>query len=163
MELIFRSSLPASYHEALARLVFFNREQRAAEAAIVRVVDRYGAPVIVPGPAGLHVVVSSREDVQCVFALAPGAARREAALAGMVLFLRTSVPEIEVLHIAVADHCRRTRRGASEVVIALVQTVRASAQRLRGVERLTMAYLHGRTFHIAVRPPEPNNQALSLV
>ena len=150
MELIFRSSLPAPYHDAMTRLVFFNRGQRAAETAIVQVVDRYGTPVIVAGAAGLRVVVSSREDVQCVFALTPGAAGREPALAGMVLFLRTSIAEIEVLHIAVADHCRRSRRAASDIVIALVQAVRASAQRLRGVERLTMAYLNGRAFQITV-------------
>ena len=161
-DLIFQSSLSRSYHDALARLVFFNGGQRAAETAIAEVVDRYGTPSIVAGDTGLRVAVGRRDDVQCVFALAPG--RREPVLAGMVLFLRTSIQVIEILHIAVADHCRRTRRSGSEVVIALVRTVRDSAQRLRGVERLTLLYLQGRTFQIVVRPAaerhRPNDDRL---
>jgi hypothetical protein len=147
--LIFQSSLSTSYRDALERLVFFNGGQRDAETAIADVVDLYGSPVIVAGGAGLRVVVSSRDDVQCVFALAPGG--RGYVLAGMVLFLRTSVQQVEILHIAVADRYRRARRSRSGIVIALVQTVRECAQRLRGVERLTILYLPRRTFRIAGR------------
>ena len=112
---------------------------------------------------GLRVTVGKRDDAQCLFALAPtghpSAAAAQGApaaggleLAGIVMYLRISSEEIVVLHIGVADaHCRSRRSGLA-VVSALVRTVRAAARRLRGVERLTMLYLQGRQFRIAIGP-----------
>ena len=66
------------------------------------------------------------------------------------MYLRISSEEIVVLHIGVAEAYCRSRRSGLEVVSALVRTVRAAARRLRGVERLTMLYLQGRQFRIAI-------------
>jgi hypothetical protein len=147
-DFVFRSSLPASHHGALEELVFFNPRQRAAEAGIAQAVDLYGTPAIVDGEAGLRVVVGKRTDVQCLFALVP--VSDELQLAGIVMYLRVSTEEIVVLHIGVAERFCRSRRSGLEVVSALVRTVRAAARRLRGVERLTMLYLQGRQFRIAI-------------
>jgi hypothetical protein len=147
-DFVFRSSLPAAHHRALEELVFFNPRQRAAEAGIAQAVELYGAPAIVDEGAGLRVVVGKRTDVQCLFALvaAPG----ELQLAGIVMYLRVSTEEIVVLHIGVAERFCRSRRSGLEVVSALVRTVRTAARRLRGVESLTMLYLQGRQFRIAI-------------
>jgi hypothetical protein len=147
-DFVFRSRLSPAYHRALEELVFFNPRQRDAEAAITEAVDLYGPPAIVDDETGLHVVVGKRDDVQCLFALASADGGRE--LAGIVMYLRVSSEEIVVLHIGVADAYCRSRRSGLEVVSALVRTVRAAARRLRGVERLTMLYLQGRQFRIAI-------------
>jgi hypothetical protein len=166
VEFVFRSSLPAAYRQALEELVFFNPRQRAAEAGITQAVDLYGTPAIADDENGLRVVVGKRADAQCLFALVEGASEPE--LAGMVMYLRVSKQEVVVLHIGVAEQFCRSRRAGLEVVSALVRTVRAAARRLRGVERLTMLYLQGRQFRIAIgeRPgrtlvPLPNPE-LSL-
>jgi hypothetical protein len=148
VEFVFRSSLPAAYHQALEDLVFFNPRQRIAEAGITQAVDLYGTPAIENDGRGLRVVVGSRTDVQSLFALAPGDGEPE--LAGMVMYLRVSREEVVVVHIGVAEQFCRSRRAGLEVVSALVRTVRAAARRLRGVERLTMLYLQGRQFRIAI-------------
>ena len=148
LEFVFRSSLPAAYQQALEELVFFNPRQSIAAAGITQAVDLYGTPVIEDNGSGLRVGVGKRTDVQCLFALAP--ADGEPALAGMVMYLRVSREEIVVLHIGVAETFCRSRRAGLEVVTALVRTVRAAARRLRGVERLTMLYLQGRQFRIAI-------------
>lgn len=154
-EFVFRSSLPSAYHQALEELVFFNPRQREAETGITQAVDRYGAPAIEDDGNGLRVVVGKRSDAQCLFALVEG--HGEARLAGMVMYLRVSKQEVVVLHIGVAEQFCRSRRAGLEVVSALVRTVRAAARRLRGVEQLTMLYLQGRQFRIAIggRAPAP--------
>ena len=152
-EFVFRSSLPATYHRALEALVFFNPRQRAAEAGITQAVDLYGTPALEDDGSGLRVVVGKRSDAQCLFALAEGGGEPE--LAGMVMYLRVSREEVVVLHIGVAEQFCRSRRAGLEVVTALVRTVRAAARRLRGVEQLTMLYLPGRQFRVAIGKRAP--------
>ena len=153
-DFVFRSRLSPAYHRELEELVFFNPRQRDAEAAITEAVDLYGPPAIVGDETGLRVVVGKRDDVQCLFALAPARHPKagELELAGIVMYLRISSEEIVVLHIGVTEAFCRSRRSGLEVVSALVRTVRAAARRLRGVERLTMLYLQGRQFRIAIGP-----------
>jgi hypothetical protein len=110
---------------------------------------------------GLRVIVGKRDDVQCLFALAPSG-HGGLELAGIVMYLRISSKEIVVLHIGVAEaHCRSRRSGLA-VVSALVRTVRAAARRLRGVERLTMLYLQGRQFRIAIGSGSPRPAAADI-
>jgi hypothetical protein len=146
INLAFQSTLPADQREPLERLMFFNRRQREAETAVTRAIEMFGSPTIVADPSGVRVAVRACPDVQCLFAIERG--RRSDALAGMVIYLRTSLEEVLVLHIAVAD---RYGRKALEVVAALVRTVRAAAERLRGVERMTMLDLQGRELRITIR------------
>jgi len=151
-QFVFRSSLDASYSDAVERLVFFNHRQREAESAIAYAVNMHGTPAMVSDARGVRVVVNGRDDAQCLFALAPRDGRLD--LAGMVIYVRISREEIVLLHIATAHRYSRTRRSALEVVMALVRAVRDVAHRLRGVERLSILYLRGRQFRIAIRAPE---------
>jgi hypothetical protein len=162
VDFVFRSRLSPSHHRALEELVFFNPRQRDAEAAITEAVDLYGPPAIVSDQAGLSVVVGTRDDVQCLFALAPvdDDASDQLELAGIVMYLRVSNEEVVVLHLGVAEAFCHSRRSGLEVVSALVRTVRAAARRLRGVERLTMLYLQGRQFRIAIAPDAARFQSL---
>jgi hypothetical protein len=160
IDLAFQSTLTPDHREALERLMFFNRRQREAETAVTRAVEMFGSPTILSEPSGVRVAVGACPDVQCLFAIERG--RRSDALAGMVIYLRTSLEEVLVLHIAVAD--RYGRRGL-EVVAALVRTVRAAAERLRGVERMTLLDLQGRELKITIRavgsPPVRERQSTS--
>jgi hypothetical protein len=158
-QFVFRSSLDASYSDAVERLVFFNHRQREAESAIAYAVNTYGTPAIVSDAHGLRVVVNGREDAQCLFALASREGRLD--LTGMVIYIRISLEEIVLLHIATAHRYSRTRRAALEVVMALVCAVRDVAHRLRGVQRLSILYLRGRQFQIAFRPSQSARLAAS--
>ena len=140
IDLAFQSTLTTDHREALERLMFFNRRQREAETAVTRAVEMFGSPTIVSEPSGVRVAVGACPDVQCLFAIERG--RRSDALAGMVIYLRTAVQEVLVLHIAVAD--RYGRKGL-EVVAALVRTVRAAAQRLRGFSAAVLTSASGWT------------------
>jgi hypothetical protein len=145
-----RSSLDASYRGSLERLMYFNPRQREAESGIEEVIDAYGTPLIVDAAAGLHVVVGRRQDAQCLFALASTTAGL--TLAGMIVFLRVSIEEMLVLHVAVADGFGRNRRLSLEVVMTLVRSVREVANRLRGTKHLRMLYLPGGGHQMAGGP-----------
>jgi hypothetical protein len=151
-EFVLQSYLPARYYAELEKLVFFNSRQAEAQEGIARAVEVYGTPAIVAGADGLRVVVSRREDVQCLFALKTVSGTPQ--LAGMVMYLRTSPEEIEVLHVGVSEKWTGGRRGGLEVVASLVRAVRAAAHRLRGVRRLSMVYLQGREFRVSLAEPE---------
>jgi hypothetical protein len=61
----------------------------------------------------------------------------------MIVFLRISIEEMLVLHVAVADGFGRNRRLSLAVVMALVGSVREAAHRLRGTKRFRMLYVPG--------------------
>ena len=138
-EFVLQSCLPARYHGALEKLLFFNPQQGVARDAIARAIDAYGTPSIVATPDGLRVIVTRRDDVQCLFALKMSA--KDPELAGVVVYLRSSVDEVTVLHVGVAECCSRGRHAGLEVVTSLIRAVRAAAHRLRGVRRISMFYL----------------------
>ena len=148
-----RSSLEASYRGSLEHLMYFNPRQHEAESGIEQVIDVYGAPMIVCDDAGLHVAVARRQDAQCLFALAETTAGL--TLAGMIVFLRVSIEEMLVLHVAVADTFGRSRRLSLEVVMALVRSVRHVTLRLRGTRHLRLLYLPGGRHPIGSQPPVP--------
>ena len=143
MNVTLTSCLPQSAHEDLERLVFFNPNQLHSQADVLRALDLYGTPAIVVGPHGLHVTLSRCPDVQCLFATSGE------ELMGMLVYRRTSTEDVLVVHIAVADPYSRNRDGLS-VVIRLLRAVRASARRLRGVQRLRVFYRDGRQFGIPI-------------
>jgi hypothetical protein len=141
-QFVFRSRLDFSYRPSLERALFFNPGQRESERGIAEGVEIYGAPMIVSDTAGMHVVVSSRHDAQCLFALVPRANRL--ILAGVIIFLRTSRDDMTVLHVAVADQFVRNRESSLGVAMALVGAVREITHRIRGIKRLRLLYLRDR-------------------
>ena len=154
---VLRSSLDASHRSALERLMYFNPRQREAEIGIADVVDAYGTPIIVADDTGLHVTVGRRPDAQCLFALASTTAGP--TLAGLIGFLRVSLEEMLVLHVAVADGFGRNRRLSLEVVMALVGSVREAAHRLRGTKHFRMLYLpHSAPAALRDAPPQESSR-----
>lgn len=150
MNVVFRSCLHPSEQDALERLVFFNPNQLHSQADVLRALDLYGTPAIVAGPEGLHVTLSRCPDVQCLFGLIERAGC-PADLAGMLIYRRTGIEDVLVVHIAVAERYGRSRDGLS-VVIRLLRAVRAAARRLKGVQRLRVLYRDGRQFGIKINP-----------
>lgn len=162
MDLVFASSLPSSYRDALERLVFFNPNQLHMEGGITRAMDLYGSPEIASSPDGLSVTVSGCSDVQCLFAV-DEASGRTPILAGMLVYLRTSREEMLVVHVAVGDPYSRTRRTGLGVVIRLIRALRASARRLRGVECIRFLYTDERQYQIRINagPDRSENRSLT--
>jgi hypothetical protein len=137
MKLVFSSTLPVSQRDALERLLFFNPRQGLWRQAIATALERYGVPQIVAGSSTIRVAIGGNEDVQSLFALSQQS--QQATLLGMVMFLRTSPADLIVIHIAVAGYLSRRGR-AVPVALALIRTVHAAANRLKGIKRVGLLY-----------------------
>jgi hypothetical protein len=151
MNVIVQSAVSPDYRAALERLVFFNPRQHHARDAIVDALDSYGALAIATGPDGLGVTVSARPDAQCLFVMVSRRDRLD--LAGGLVYLRTSREELKILHIAIAARYCARARVSLDLVKHLLRTVRATAHRLRGIERVTVLYRRGRSLRL--RPEAP--------
>ena len=138
MNITFCSTLPPSYHRTLERLVFFNRHQGHARAAIAEAIALYGKPAIVLGPKGVHVTLESQHESQCLFALT----RRQghSILLGMALYARPTASQLVVVHLALAGVLSKGSPGAYVVAMGLVRQVRAIADRVRGISSVRLLY-----------------------
>jgi hypothetical protein len=133
------SVLPAEYLEDLEALMFFNPQQPLARTGILQALERYGAPRISVENNLLRVSVGTLTDVQTLFALADVGDRYE--LAGLVLFFRTNLENILVLHIAVAEQFSSSGPDRdSMLAMRLLQAVRDVACHLKGVRSITVMY-----------------------
>jgi len=150
MDLVFQSSLPHQYREPLERLVFFNPNQISMQAAIAHALDLYGAPAVALEPAGLTVRIQGCPHAQCLFALEPAARTVDPLLAGMLVYVRTGIEELLVLHIAVSEVHGRTRRSGLGVAMRLIRELRAAARRLRGIRWIRLLYTGDRQFQIRI-------------
>jgi predicted GNAT family acetyltransferase len=160
MKLVLSSNLPLLHREALEQLLYFNPRQTAWRNAIAMVLERYGMPEIVSDSASIRIAIGGNQDVQCLFALS--GTTHQPALAGMVIFLRTSREELVVVHIAVSRRLGGKGR-APAVVRKLLAEVRAAAKRLKGVNRVTLLYREAKqTMRSVTRSKETPGEGLEL-
>jgi len=137
MKLVLSSTLPLLHRESLEQILFFNPRQTAWRNAIAVALERYGMPEIVSDSSSIKIALGGNQDVQCLFALS--GMPHQPALAGLLIFLRTSREELVVVHIAVSRRLGRKGR-APAVVRRLLGEVRAAAKRLKGVNRVMLLY-----------------------
>ena len=138
MNFVFSSTAPKQCRKALENLLFFNPRQHRVRDGIVQSVERFGAPRVLETPQGLSVTVGDRET-QTLFAFDRD--RRGKAPVGVVIFLRTSPPEILILHVAVQrSYSLQGRRAGSGLGVLLVEKVKEIASRIVGVERVVFFY-----------------------
>ena len=158
----FSSVLPVEYLDDLEALMFFNPLQPLTRTDIMRSMDTYGAPDIRVEGERLRVTVGTLTDVQMLFALADTGDGHE--LAGVVLYFRTDVENILVLHIAVTEQFSSTgSHAAAMLVVQLLDAVRVVARQLKGVRSITIAYGAGSTLRMPVRPSHtPTGRARTL-
>jgi hypothetical protein len=130
--------------------LFFNPQQTGTVAWISQSIAEHGTPVISAEGDAITVKVGALEDVQTIFALA--AIDEAYELAGLVMYVRTDIQNVLVLHIAVAEHFSATGPDAEAMlVMRLVDTVRRAARRLKGVRSVTVIYSPaGRRMKMAV-------------
>ncbi len=133
--MLFTSSLEESYRDALEKLLFFNPGQANALGSILDAVEIYGTPEIYLEDDLLRVRVEKLVEVQSIFAL------DEDRLAGILLYARSDMQSLVVPHIAVAgDYSAQGQQADSLLVMRLIDTLRGSAGRIKGVTRISLLY-----------------------
>jgi uncharacterized protein YunC (DUF1805 family) len=144
------SVLSSDYLEDVEAIMFFNPRQPHDRPGIVKSLGRYGAPRITVEADAVRITVGQLMDVQTLFALADVGDGHE--LAGIVVFVRTDLENVLVLHIAVAERFSSTGPDAEcMLAVRLLEGVRSVAGRLRGVRSITVMYSSGAPLRLAVR------------
>lgn len=133
--MLFTSSLGATYRDALEELLFFNPGQANALGSIMDAVEIYGTPELYLEDDLLRVRVEKLVEVQSIFAL------DGERLAGMLLYARSDLQNLVVPHIAVAgDYSAQGPQADSLLVMRLLDTLRGSARRIKGIKRISLLY-----------------------
>lgn len=131
----FTSALQREYSDALEQLMFFNPGQQSALAAIVDSVEMFGTPSVYADGDRLRVKVAKLQDVQTLFALA------ENSLVGVLVYSRVDASCLAVIHLAVdQDYSTRGRFAEQMLVMRMLQVLRSSARRIKGIETVRMLY-----------------------
>ena len=142
----YTSTLQPDYSEALERLMFFNPGQQSAMAAIVDSVETFGAPSVYTDEDGrLRVKVEKLDEVQTLFALDGD------ALVGVLVYSRVALEHLAVIHIAVdQDYSVHGKFAGSMLVMRMLELLRNSARRIKGVESIRMLYGENRIREFSV-------------
>jgi ribosomal protein S18 acetylase RimI-like enzyme len=138
VNLVFSSKVPKQCRVALEKMLFFNPRQHRVREGIVNSLEQFGHPRLEDTADGLSVRVGDR-DAQTLFAYDRD--RRDGNPVGVVVFLRTSPPEITILHVAVhPNYTLQECHAGMGVGVTLVEKVKEIASRIVGVQRVGFFY-----------------------
>jgi hypothetical protein len=138
----FRSHVPQAQRPALEALVFFNSCQERVSACIADAVERFGHPEIVADRDRLRIIIKGNPDVQCLFAVESVSGRP----VGVAVYVRSDLEHITVMHLSIAaEYASGGPRSGEQLLLRLLREVRRSTRRMKGVRRLELSYVKGRT------------------
>jgi hypothetical protein len=138
----FQSHVSRSQRGYLERLMFFNACQRRVTDCIANAVERFGPPEILEEDQRLRIRVGGRDDVQCLFATEAETGRP----VGVAVYIRSDVEQITVLHVSIATEYARGGVKSNELLLLrLLRELRRSTRRVKGVQRMELFYLTGRS------------------
>lgn len=129
----YTSVLKSEYGEALERLMFFNPGQQTALAAILDSLETFGPPSMYVDGERLRVKVEKLDEVQTLFAL------DDDTLVGVLIYSRILLERLTVIHIAVDhDYSSYGKHAQSMLVMRMLELLRNSARRIKGVETIRL-------------------------
>ncbi len=147
----FTSSLVTDYREDLESLMFLNDNQGTVQSGILRAIEQFGQPRLVTTADGLlRLRVDGLEDVQALYALERGLLQPN--LVGVMVYARTDLETIWLLHIAVTEsHSASAGQGGNLLALQFINQLRQIAHRIRGVKQLMVIYGSDQPWRIRVR------------
>lgn len=142
----FTSILKPEYSKELEQLMYFNPGQQTALPAIVGSIEMYGEPIVYNDGDCLRVKVKKLGEVQTIFALDGD------ILAGVLVYSRTSIERLVVIHMAIGEEYSSQGKFAKKIlVMRMCQRLRQSARRIKGIKTIHIMYGVNRTRDYIVR------------
>ena len=130
--------MDAKNRSALEKLLFFNPWQHKVREGILKSLQEFGQPRLVENSGVLSVKVGDH-DAQALFAIDQD--RKKPDPVGAIVFLRTSIPEIAIIHVAVnKNYALRGKKAGAGLGVILVEKVKEIASRIVGVQRIVFFY-----------------------
>ena len=138
MNIVFSSRVPSECRAELEELLFFNPRQHLVREGIIHSLAQFGHPRVEESSNGLAIRVGDHE-AQTLFAF--DRARKSKAPVGVVVFLRTSVEEIAIVHVAVDDeYALQGSEAGVGLGVTLVEKVKEIASRIVGIKQIAFFY-----------------------
>jgi hypothetical protein len=152
----FESHVPTTQRSALEALVFFNSCQDRVADCIASAVEKFGYPEIVSDRTRLRLRIGDLPDVQTLFAVEAGTGRP----IGIAVYMRPDLEHITVLHLGILpEYAAGGSRAGEQLLLRLLREVKRSTRRVKGVRRLELYYIKGRSS--AVRWRESRKAAMA--
>ncbi len=142
------AELSAEWKDRVEELLFFNPLQALLEEQILKTINAFGLPRVVPQGSNLRVEVGDSTPVGTLFALVD----REGAdhLAGLLLFSRNQ-SELLCLHLTVDEnYAARGDYGSLQIATRLLEELRRIGTRIAGVEHIALYYQHGGWYNLPI-------------
>lgn len=131
------SRIAAEHRSSLERLLFFNGCQDRVAQGIVDAIDKFGPPEIREDGGWLRVKVAGLADVQSLFVVDAETGEPY----GVAVYSRPDLEHITVLHVGIGEEfCAGGKRESLNLLLRLMQEIRRSAKRVKGVRRLSVHY-----------------------
>lgn len=138
MNLLLSSKVPKECRKTLEDLLFFNPRQHLVRDGIIHSLEQFGHPQVVETAYGLSVRIKDY-DVQTLFAF--DLDRSGDTLVGVVVFYRTSLAEVAIMHVAVhSDYALQGEQAGMGLGVTLIEKVKEVCSRIVGVERIVFFY-----------------------
>lgn len=133
----YMSRIAAAHRSSLERLLFFNGCQDRVAQGIVDAIEKYGPPEIHEDAGWLRVKVAGLTDVQSLFVVDDATGEPF----GVAVYTRPDLEHITVLHVGIGEeYCAGGKRESLNLLLRLMQEIRRSAKRVKGVRRLSVHY-----------------------
>lgn len=138
VNIVFSSRVPKECRSELEDLLFFNPRQHLVRQGIINSLAHFGHPRVEETSNGLAVRVGDHE-AQTLFAF--DREGKTNAPVGVVVFLRTSLEEIAIMHVAVGDdYALHGSQAGVGLGVTLVEKVKEIATRIVGIKRIVFFY-----------------------
>ena len=143
----FTSVLGSEYLEDLEKLLFFNPQQNKALTGISESIADFGMPNIRIEQDRLRISIENLPGAQTVFAMED--APDNPLLVGVMIYSRTDLENIVLLHIAVREeYSRFGARAYAALVSKMMGQLRSIAKKLNGVRSIQLKYAKGLVFPV---------------
>jgi hypothetical protein len=138
----FESHVPTAQRSALEALVFFNSCQDRVAECIASAVEKFGCPEIVSDRTRLRLRIGDLPDVQTLFAIEAGTGRP----VGVAVYMRPDLEHITVMHLGIVpEYAAGGSLAGEQLLLRLLREVKRSTRRVKGVRRLELYYIKGRS------------------
>lgn len=130
----FSSTISPDQREALERIFFFNKNQAEYYFDIEHLIESYGQPRIFEKNNRLHLNFE-KIDCQTLFTTVND------NLAGLAIFYRDSLDNIDLIHIAVYDKYSSTGIYADKLLVfQIINELKKIALKIKGIKTITVKY-----------------------
>jgi len=138
----FESHVPTAQRSALEALVFFNSCQDRVADCIASAVEKFGCPEIVSDRTRLRLRIGDLPDVQTLFAIEAATGRP----VGVAVYTRPDLEHITVMHLGILpEYAAGGSRAGEQLLLRLLREIKRSTRRVKGIRRLELYYIKGRS------------------